>query len=138
MTKKRERTHSETLTPDATIRLSDAGALRAFTALSDDATLFLNGMLKVTTQTGKSDACLVEAWAMTKLPQSIAVDAVRELQDCGLLRRSEEGVVILHRVFSSLAHSFYRVAETELASACAGEVVAFNGTTGGEASNGTH
>ncbi len=117
--------------PDAVIRLSDAAALRAFTELSDNATVFLNGMLKVTTRTGKSDACLAEAWAVTKLPRSIAVDAVRELQDCGLLRRSEGGVVILHRVFSSLAHSFFRIAETELASAYASEVVAFGGTTGG-------
>ncbi|WP_108835715.1 hypothetical protein [Tateyamaria sp. Alg231-49] len=99
-----------TLTTSITepIALSDAGAVRAFDSLSVDAATLLMGMIRVTSRKGGGEAVIVQAAASMKMGHNKAVQGFNELRRCGVLRQREDGVLILHRLFSSYGHELAR------------------------------
>ncbi len=90
------------------IELSDAGAVRAFDRLGPDAATLLMGMVRVTSRKGSGEAVIAQAAASMKMPRKSALRGFRELRQTGLLQQRRDGLLILHRLFSSYGHELAR------------------------------
>ncbi len=94
--------------PTQPITLSDAGAVRAFDQLTADAAILLMGMIRVTSRMSGNQAVIAQAAASMNMPRMAALCGFRELRKSGLLRQRDDGVLILHRLFSSYGHELAR------------------------------
>jgi hypothetical protein len=90
------------------IVLSDAGAVRAFDRLGSDAATLLMGMIRETSRTRGVQAVIAQAAASMEMPRAAALRGFRELRQSGLLRQRGDGVLILHRMFSTYGHELAR------------------------------
>ena len=111
--------------PAEPITLSDAGAVRAFDRLGPDAATLLMGMIRVTSRTGCGEAVLAQAAASMNMPRKAALRGFRNLRLSGLLRQCDDGVLLLHRMFSSFGHE---LAQRKINGVCGavGHVVSFD------------
>ncbi|MEP1354524.1 MAG: hypothetical protein ABJX32_16785 [Tateyamaria sp.] len=119
---------SQALTvPDVQVELSNSAALRAFHGLSRHAQAMLMAMIRwVSREEHVSDNSPILRAAADEagVPEWSAVEGVQELIECRLLRRSNDGVFVLHPMFSVLGHRLRRAGQAK-ANGTSGEVVQF-------------
>ncbi|MCL6285541.1 hypothetical protein M3P21_18580 [Ruegeria sp. 2012CJ41-6] len=94
--------------PSQPINLSDVGACRAFDLLGPDAATLLMGMIRVTSRASSGEAVIAQAAASMKMSRKAALRGFRDLRQSGLLRQRDDGVLVLHRLFSSYGHELAR------------------------------
>ncbi|WP_171211835.1 hypothetical protein [Ruegeria sp. HKCCA5426] len=111
--------------PYQPIALSDAGACRVFDRLGPDAATLLMGMIRVTARSGGGEAVIAQAAVSMNMPRKAALRGFRDLRRSRLLRQRDDGVLLLHRMFSSYGHELAR-RKTSGAIGSIGHVVALD------------
>ena len=103
---------SKTLSvPDVQVELSNSAALRAFHGLSRHGQAMLMAMIRWVSRgdhVSDNSPILRTAAEDAGVPEWSARQGVNELIDCGLLGRTQEGVVVLHPMFSVIGHRLRR------------------------------
>lgn len=116
--------------PDTQVELSNPAALRAFRNLSPDGQAMLMAMIRWAALPEHLDTdqpVLGAAADDAGLMRWTARTGVCELIDSGLLRRTREGTMVLHPMFSVIGHRLRRQSQpTEIK----GDVVAFRYAAG--------
>lgn len=96
--------------PNTQLELSYPAALRAFQALSPFGQAMLMAMIRWVSMCGDSGPTLGDAALDAGLIDHEGRIGVHELIDCGLLRRTADGTMVLHPLFSVIGHRLRREA----------------------------
>ena len=109
--------------PDVQVELANPAALRAFHKLSRHGQAMLMAMIRWVSQETHLDddkPVLGAAAEEAGLPEWSAREGVNELIESGLLKRTKDGTMVLHPLFSAIGHRLRRECQVDL---CGGDVV---------------
>jgi len=112
--------------PVSELALSEVGACRAFDHLSADGATLLMGMIRVMSRSDNDEAVVYEAASTMNMPNKAAIRGLRDLCRSGLLRRDDQGALVLHWIFGRLGHELSTGKKQQVAGAF-GYVVALHG-----------